>query len=157
MRIQTDAAYPEERQTMRENFYEYTAWCQAKSRCNCKTNKSYPDYGGRGIRFCEEWSQDFNAFFSHVGPRPSALYSLDRIDNDGDYEPGNVKWSLRHEQARNKRCTKLTPVKATEIRDLRRLGYSFGAIGKRYGVTRNVIWRICIGKIWKEVGNMCPD
>jgi hypothetical protein len=60
----------------------------------------YRHYGARGIEFR---FADFASFIEVIGPRPSADYSLDRIDNDGHYEPGNVKWSTRHEQVHNRR------------------------------------------------------
>lgn len=82
---------------------EYNAWLNIKSRCSKKSAKSYANYGGRGIRVHPSWINDFAAFLSHIGPRPSASHSIDRIDNDGDYEPGNVRWATRKEQTRNKR------------------------------------------------------
>lgn len=71
----------------------------AKNRCQNSNNKSYGRYGGRGI----EWRFDsFLHFFETVGPRPSPKHSLDRIDNNGHYEPGNVRWSTTYEQGRNR-------------------------------------------------------
>ncbi len=58
-------------------------------------------YYDRGIRVCDEWLSDFPAFLAHVGRRPSERHSLDRIDNDGDYEPGNVRWATQSEQLFN--------------------------------------------------------
>ena len=80
---------------------EYRAWEQMGARCastDAHKRKSYPD---RGIVVCPEW-RTFEVFLSHVGPRPSPEHSLDRINNDGNYEPGNVRWATRKEQARNK-------------------------------------------------------
>jgi hypothetical protein len=66
-------------------------------------NPGWKDYGGRGISMCSEWSDSFDSFLAHVGPRPSDRHSLDRIDNDGNYEPGNVRWATRKEQQANRR------------------------------------------------------
>jgi len=78
---------------------EYAAWEQMFQRCENSRNDRYRHYGGRGIRVCEQW-RDYAAFFSDVGPCPDG-YSLDRINNDGNYEPGNVRWATWAEQRRN--------------------------------------------------------
>lgn len=75
------------------------------TRCCCPTNKDYPNYGGRGIKICDRWMNSFADFLSDVGYAPSPKHSLDRIDVDGNYEPGNVKWSTWAEQSTNKRNT----------------------------------------------------
>lgn len=85
------------------NSPEYTAWSNMQNRCFKKNQKAWPNYGGRGITVCEEWVNDFTAFFDYVGLRPSSKHSLDRIDNDGNYEPGNVRWATRSVQNANKR------------------------------------------------------
>jgi hypothetical protein len=87
---------------------EYDAWEKAKQRCENPRNKKFPRYGGRGIRMCEAWRQNFAAFLAHIGPRPSPAYSLDRINNDGHYEPGNVRWATHIEQRRNRSNTHQT-------------------------------------------------
>ena len=78
------------------NIYypEYRIWEGIKSRCLNKNHPSWKWYGGKGISICEEWMHDFHAFLRHIGPRPSMKHSVDRIDNTGHYEPGNVRWVL---------------------------------------------------------------
>lgn len=83
---------------------EYTIFCNAKQRCRNPRNPAYKDYGGRGIEFR---FKDFPEFFACVGPRPSINHSLDRYpDNDGHYEPGNVRWATAKQQAANQRKKK---------------------------------------------------
>lgn len=82
---------------------EYSAWLAMRKRCNDPNNKAYRNYGARGIKVCAEWQDDFEAFLAHVGPKPSPDLSIDRIDNDKGYEPGNVRWADRSTQSRNRR------------------------------------------------------
>lgn len=81
---------------------EYRAWAAMKERCYRTTAINFPRYGGRGIRVCDEWQESFEAFLRDVGPRPYGA-SLDRINSDGHYEPGNVRWATRLQQANNTR------------------------------------------------------
>jgi hypothetical protein len=86
----------------------YAIWMKMKQRCCNPKCKSYGDYGGRGIRVCEEWagSEGYPAFIAHIGPRPSLAHTLDRYpDTNGNYEPGNVRWATRTQQNRNTRKT----------------------------------------------------
>jgi len=82
---------------------EFKTWCGMKDRCLNHNSRLYAYYGGRGITIHPTWVKDFSAFLSSVGERPSPSHSLDRIDNDGNYEPGNVKWSTAKEQIHNRR------------------------------------------------------
>jgi hypothetical protein len=72
-------------------------------RCTNPQVPGFKDYGERGIKVCERWRKDFRAFLSDMGAKPSPAHSIDRINNDGDYEPSNCRWATATEQARNQR------------------------------------------------------
>lgn len=79
----------------------YTTWCGMKARCTNPNNVSYHRYGGRGVTVCERWMNSYVAFLEDLG-EPESHQTLDRIDPDGHYEPGNVRWATSVQQARNK-------------------------------------------------------
>ena len=85
---------------------ECKAWSGMLRRCENAHDKSYADYGGRGIAVCDRW-HDVRLFIADMGPRPSPRHSIDRINNDGDYEPGNCRWATDKEQMNNRRCSRL--------------------------------------------------
>lgn len=82
---------------------EHKIWTAMRYRCNNPSDASYENYGGRGITVCQRWDESFEAFLADIGRRPSRHHSIDRIDNDGNYEPGNVRWATETEQGQNKR------------------------------------------------------
>jgi hypothetical protein len=83
---------------------EYNSWCHMKSRCYNEAHSRFKDWGGRGIRICDRWRESFEQFLADIGPRPGSGYSIDRFpDNDGNYEPGNVRWATARQQRANRR------------------------------------------------------
>ena len=87
----------------------YKIWCGIISRCQSPNNKGYKWYGGWGISICGEWRYDFQAFYDHVTQLPyynEEGRTLDRTNNNGNYEPGNVRWATMKQQQNNRRCTK---------------------------------------------------
>ena len=93
---------------------EYRIWKGVRGRCLNARNPKYPIYGGRGITVCERWT-DFTNFISDMGPRPSAQHSIDRINNDGNYEPSNCRWATAWQQARNQRPRRLRVLPAGSL------------------------------------------
>lgn len=81
----------------------YATWNNIKRRCRDESYPRYSDWGGRGITICEKWFNDYFAFEKAVGPKPSPFHQLDRKNNNGNYEPGNVRWTSATLQARNRR------------------------------------------------------
>lgn len=96
---------------------EYSAWVGMKDRCYNENNKCYSRWGGRGITVCDEWLHDFNAFLSYIGEKPDSRYSLDRIDVNGNYEPGNVRWATPSQQQTNRRDNTINPGVCFLMRD----------------------------------------
>lgn len=92
---------------------EHATWAAMLGRCSSPTNKQYPNYGGRGITVCERWLV-FENFLSDMGERPAGL-SLDRKNNDGNYEPGNCRWATLVEQNNNTRANRRIVYRGQEM------------------------------------------
>lgn len=82
---------------------EYRTWQAMKDRCYNPRHKFFKNYGGRGITVCDRWRENFRAFLADMGRKPRPELSLDRINNEGNYEPGNCRWATRGQQACNRR------------------------------------------------------
>ncbi len=110
----------------RENIHPlYSTWDSMKQRCYNSNNKAYKDYGGRGIRVCDRWRISFNHFVEDMGDKPGKNYSLERLNNQGNYEPGNCKWATKKEQQSNTRRTRLHKA---SISDNSPIYYPFGSL-----------------------------
>jgi hypothetical protein len=121
------------------------------TRCTNTNSKDYVRYGGRGIRVCDEWTTDFAAFRDWAlanGYAPSL--QIDRIDNDGHYEPGNCRWVTPAMNVRNRRNIKLSADAVSEIRKLAASGVTFEALARNFGVSPSNVGMVCSGKTWRE-------
>lgn len=112
---------------------EHRAWVHMKQRCNNQRKREWPHYGGRGIKVCAEWESSFMAFFAHVGPRPSPKHSIDRIDVDRGYEPGNVRWATHQEQIENTRVVRMVTIDGVTK--------SISAWERQYGLPKGTVRR----------------
>lgn len=120
-------------------------------RCENVNESGYPDYGGRGIKVCPSWRESYEAFLEDVGLKPSRLHSIDRHpNNNGNYEPGNVRWALIDEQNQNRRSTKLSRGSVAEIRAACVRGELQRDVAKRFGVDFSTISDVVTGRTWKH-------
>jgi hypothetical protein len=85
---------------------EYRCWISMKTRCLNPNTEDFKHYGGRGITICEKWLNSYEAFLADMGRRPTSKHSIDRVDVNGHYEPGNCRWATAGEQRRNQRTKK---------------------------------------------------
>lgn len=111
----------------------YRTWIGLKVRCTNPYDKGYPSYGGRGITICPRWLESFENFLEDMGEAPEAM-SLDRIDNNGNYEPGNCRWATMKEQGNNRRSNRLIEFEGktqTIMQWAREKGLTFDTLRKR--------------------------
>lgn len=127
----------------------FRAWVHAKERCFKAEHPEFKRYGARGITMAPEWVNDYAAFAAHIGLPQSSDFSLDRIDNDGNYEPGNVRWATRAEQNANRRQGNQKPVRTLEaLPEIRRLhaeGRSTREIAAEVGLGKSQVWLATAG------------
>jgi|SRR5262245_16113233 len=99
----------------RSRTAEHRTWVAMRQRCHNPKASKYADYGGRGIRVCARWRISFQAFLADVGPKPGPAYSLERVNNNGHYEPGNVRWATPREQCLNKRNNRVVTFRGIDL------------------------------------------
>jgi hypothetical protein len=127
----------------------YSTWGSMMQRCTNPKRVDYPLYGGRGIGVCERWLS-FDNFLADLGEKPAGT-SIERIDNDRGYEPGNVRWATPVEQSQNRRSTRLTIDQVREIRTRRSAGESYSSLSHHFGVSQTLVRYAALGITWKNV------
>jgi len=139
----------------RTELPEYRIYTGMIARCGNPNSSGYYRYGGRGIKVCDRWLEDFKNFYDDMGPRPSPKHSIDRIDNDGNYEPGNCRWATNAEQVANKSRPKEPSREnpyywsAEDDETVRRMYLRYypteqiaAVIGRTYGTTRLRVFKL---------------
>lgn len=119
----------------KSHYREYDVWAAMVQRCTRLTHPSYADYGGRGITVCERWLSSIDTFLEDIGRRPSDRHSLNRIDNDGNYEPKNCEWTTRDVQSRNMRSNRYLTFQGMSLimKDwATHLGMNYGTLRARF-------------------------
>lgn len=130
----------------------YRVWSGMLSRCRNPNVPSFKYYGGRGIRVCDRW-RSFECFLADMGECPPNM-SIDRIDNDGNYEPSNCRWATsaeQHENRRTPRTVKLTPDLVQEVRGRLDYGEPAMSIARRMRISETTVSNIKTGKRWSSV------
>lgn len=135
----------------------YSVWKNMRNRCYRTYNKDYSNYGGRGIAVYDRWLNSFKNFLEDMGPSWEEGLTLDRIDNDGDYGPGNCRWATHKEQVRNNKGKNHYSSKLTEDdvlfirRSYERGKYTRQELAEQHGVSWTTIDKIVKRIIWKDV------
>lgn len=128
---------------------EFKTWDSIKQRCNNPNNDAYKNYGGRGITVCNRWLSSFENFLSDIGKRPFQNAQIDRVDNNGNYEPTNCRWTTAKENTRNRRSTKINIDIAQDIRRVYMMGYfTQEEVAKIYGITRSIVDKVISNTRW---------
>lgn len=134
----------------------YHRWSGMWDRCTNPRNKSYHNYGARGLTVCERW-RDFGAYFSDMGPPPGPYWTVDRINNDEGYSPENCRWATVETQNRNRRTNKLTEATVRDIIFLtHEQGFRPEEVAEAFGISAGHAYTVALGKHYRLEGVTYP-
>lgn len=134
------------------NLPEYVIWKSMRLRCNNPKTNGYKNYGGRNIKVCDRWNNNFLNFLEDMGKRPFPKAQIDRINNNGNYCKENCEWTTHLINNRHKSSTKLSEGKAELIREMVKNGYKQKQLGEIFSVNPSTISYIIGNKRWCEGG-----
>jgi hypothetical protein len=125
----------------------YRMWIDMWRRCEAGHRPNYRLYGARGIKVCDRWRK-FENFLADMGEKPEGL-TIERIDNDGNYEPGNCRWATAKDQANNRRRghRKLT---VSDVIEIRQRLLPQRQLAAKFGIAHGTVANIQAGRIWKD-------
>lgn len=127
---------------------EHSSWRHMRERCMDTNHKHYDRYGGRGVTVCDSWANSFMSFYEDMGDMPRNGMQIDRINNDGNYEPSNCRWATPKENARNTSSVVLNKYIISVAKDLRKNGFRYSNIGYILNVNKTTIREAITGKTW---------
>ncbi len=130
---------------------EYGNWCNMKRRCRDKSNLEWHRYGGRGIKVCDRWINSFKNFILDMGKKPTIKHEIDRINNDGNYEPSNCRWVTSIENRQKNSILKLNTEKVLDINTKLNNGKANKELAVEYSVSIATISSVRNKKTWKNV------
>ena len=134
----------------RKSHSLYLTWYRMIRRCTNTKDKNYHDYGGRGITVCDRWRNDFWAFVADMGPKPTPDHSIERQNNNGNYEPANCCWATTVVQNRNNRGTRLNTIAVADIRQRLSNGESQRSIASAFGISQASVSHVATGATWAD-------
>lgn len=129
----------------------HATWSSIIRRCTIPSSGNYEYYGARGIKVCDRWTNDFWAFVADMGGKPSPKHTIERLDYNGNYEPGNCCWATQKRQSRNKRVTRLNEMLVRQIKARFQRGERCFEIAKSIGAHYQTVRSVIKGESWKDV------
>ena len=129
----------------------YKVWKEMRARCNRQSHARFNSYGGRGIVVCAKWNMSFEAFLKDVGGDYKSNLQLDRINNNGNYEPGNTRWVDAKTNVRNSRTIKIDAQDAGAIKSMLVFGSTQSEIARDFGISKDIVSAIKRNRTWTDI------